>query len=111
MCEDQGYCAPGVFLQVVADREVALQLRSVDNKEMVGHSPLSREGSREGFHCSRCGCSRGAGSLGKEVVENQVMGSRDKNPGERWYNLGNSSMERWSLFHLEHELDTSLRFE
>ena len=49
--------------------------------------------------------------MGKEVTENQGMGSGDENPGERWYKLENSVAERWSLSHLECELDNSLQFE
>ena len=78
---------------------------------MAWCTPLSREGSREGCHCIRCGGGHGAGSSRKEVAENQAMGSGDENPGERWYNFENSSAERRSLFHLECELDASLWFE
>ena len=98
-------------MQALADREVALQFRYVGNKEMAGHDPLSREGSQEDCHCSRCGGGQGAGRLGKEVAENQAMGSEDENPGERWYNLENSSVKRWSLSCLECEIDASLWFE
>lgn len=83
VCEDQGYCALGVLIQALVDRVVVLQFRSPKSKEMAGCSPLSREGSREGCHCSRCAGGQGAGSTEKEVVENQGMGSRDENLGER----------------------------
>ena len=95
----------------VAEREVALQLRYVGSKEMVSRNPLSREGSREDCHYSKCGGGRGACSSEKEVVENQAMGSGDENPREKWYNLENSSTKRRSMFHLERELDASLQFE
>ena len=90
MREDWGYCALGVFLQVIADREVALQLRSMSSKEMAGRSLLSRKGSREGCHCNKCAVGWGTGSTRKEVAENQGMGSGDENLGGRWYNLENS---------------------
>ena len=83
---------------------------SVGSREMVGRSPLSREGSQEGCHCSRCGGGHGAGSSGKEVADNQAPGNEGENPGEKWYNLENSSAERRSMFFLECEHDTSLRF-
>lgn len=47
-----------------------LQFQSVGNKEMAGSSPLSSEGSWEGFHCSRCVGGWGMSSTRKEVVEN-----------------------------------------
>ena len=92
-------------------REVALQFTLVVNKKMAGRSPLSREGSREGFHCSRCRGGHSMGGSGKEVAENQVVGNGGENLEERWYNLENSVGERRSLFFLERELDASLRFE
>ena len=94
-------------MHVVADIDVVLQFRFVGSKEMVSHSSLSREGC----NCSKCGDGWEVGSSGKEVAENQAMGSGDENPGERWYNLDNSSTERRSLFHLERELNASLRLE
>ena len=83
----------------------------VVNREMAGRSSLSGEGSQEVFHCSWCGGRHGVGGSGKEVVENQMLGNGGESPGERWYNLENSLVERRSLLRLECELDASLWFE
>lgn len=40
-----------------------------------------------------------------------MPGNGGENPGERWFNLENTSAERQSMFRLEHELDGSLQFE
>ena len=107
----QVYCALGVSFQVVGDRVLELQFQSVGNKEMAGCSSLTREGSKEGFHYSRCVGGQRMGSMGKEVAENQGMGSKDENLGERRYKLENLAMERRSMSRLERDIDTSLRFE
>lgn len=78
---------------------------------MADRSSLCREGRRGGCHCSRCVGGRGTDSKGKEVVENQGMGSGDEHLGERWYNMENSAAERRSLSRLEQELDAAFRFE
>lgn len=88
-----GYSVPGVWFSVVVDIVLDFQFLFVRNKEMAGCSPLSSEGSREGFQCSKCASGWGMSSMGKDVAENQGMGSGDNNPREKWYNMEKSSVE------------------
>ena len=104
--------APSLLLSVpFLCREVNSPFKDSSEWEMVGRSPLSREGSREGCHYSRCGGGRVAGGSGKEAWEVQSPRGGGENPGERWFNLENSYAERCSLLRLKRELDASLIFE
>ena len=77
---------------------------------MAGHSPLSREVSKERCNYSQCG-GRSFGGLGKEVEEIRSPREGGDNLGERWFNMENSQVKRRSLVYLEHDLDASLLFE
>lgn len=92
-------------------REVDFPTTVVVNSEMVGRSPLSKEGCHEGCNCSRCGGILHAGGSGKETEDVQSSGIGGENPGERWFNLENTPAERQSLLRLEQELNASLWFE
>ena len=61
---------------------VNMTLELSTERKMVGRSPLSREGSKEGCNCSRCG-GRSVGGLGKEVEEISMPGDVGDNSGER----------------------------
>jgi hypothetical protein len=78
--------------------------------KMAGLIPLSKEGSKEGCNCIRCG-ARSVGGSRKEAEEISSPTDGGDNPRERWFNMENSQAERRLLLCLEHELDASLLFE
>lgn len=101
----------GCLLQVSCRCSVVNSTSKVSEEwKMAGLIPLSKEGSKEGYNCSRCG-GRSAGSSRKEAKEISSPGDGGDNSGERWFNLENSQAERRLLLRLEHELDASLLFE
>ena len=77
----------------------------------MGCSPLCREGSRERCNCSRCGGGRVVGGSEMNTEEIQSPRARGEDPGERWFNMENSLVERRSLHCLERELNSSLIFK
>ena len=84
-----GSITPGHPLQGACRCRVANSTsKASDTWKMVGLSPLSREGNKEGCNCSRCG-GRSAGGSGKEAEEISSLEDGGDNPGERWFNLDN----------------------
>ena len=60
-------------------------VQGVDEGEMAGKYPLSREGNREGCLSSQLGGYKGAGSSGVADADATTNGQVEEDPGERWF--------------------------
>lgn len=86
-------------------------VQEVDEGEMVGKNPLSREGNREGRLSHLLGGDRGAGSSGADDADARMNGQGEEDPGERWFRQHNSRVEIRILACLKDDLSSSLLFE
>ena len=91
-------------------RVVNMKLAQVVGERMSRRSPLSMEDNKDSCNCSRCR-GRSYGGSNKDAEESNMSLGNEDNLGEQWFNRENSQTEHWSLFCLERELDTTLRFE
>ena len=72
-------------LGLIMQRIWGICVKETNEGEMVGKSPLSREGSHEGRFSSRLGGDRGARGSGLEDVVARINGQGEEHTGERWF--------------------------
>lgn len=98
-------------LGLIWKRLWGIYVKGMHEGEMTGKSPLSREGSYEGYLSSRLGGDRGAGVSRSADKMTRTNGQGEKDPGERWFRQENSRVEIYILTLLEDNLNSSLLFE
>lgn len=91
-------------------RVVQRRMKRAVEQGTPGHSPVSMEDSRDGYHYSRCGGHNDGGSSKEHEFSAPLM-EEDDDQGETWFKRESSSAEWRSLLRLERELEAALRFE